>query len=652
MSTNTLVTRVALIVALSCSTLAHADSVNSPNITLDVDANRNTGNGAGNVAVTVNTVTLAEIAPAEYSAGSGEAIALTLRPGLAFDPTSPISAKSATIGINGGALDEDAIFTPTPGTTTIVFELTSGTDDLVQDIIRISGIKLLIAGPEGAVAPALTTLGLTTATAGGAFTDQGIVAASIVKGVADHLAFSTQPGDVQAGASLQPVVRLVDFGGNVVTDDDRNVAVNLQENPGAATLAGITAIPSDAGVAAWADTDLLHVDVAADGYTLRASHDGDPLQTSDTADSEPFAITPGPPGRLEITTQPNDGVAGETLLVAVTAFDALDNVATNGSVDVTLDLATNPTGAQLLGTLVKRTVDGVATWDAAEALRLTVVGAGYTLAASGVGDPIPSDAFAIIPDDASQLRFVQEPIDVTERATLAAPVTVETLDEFGNRATPFEDVALTVSSCTGALVGGSATALDGVATFPDVVIDASCKGAVLTATSSGLVGTRSEPFDVAPAADARPIAVGTFVAKPGKLVKLVAKGVFVLPTKGSIDDPSDGGGSLAITGTTGSVTIDLPASGWKALGPGSDGSKGFRFKGASCPLVVVKQKVVKALCNGSTGTLALPEPGPVEIVLRTGTGSARYCAECGGTVKGNAAKVLKRSACLAPAVCR
>ena len=52
------------------------------------------------------------------------------------------------------------------------------------------------------------------------------------------------------------------------------------------------------GLAAWSESDDLHVDVAADGYTLRASHDGAPLQSSDTVDSLPFAITAGAPGRI------------------------------------------------------------------------------------------------------------------------------------------------------------------------------------------------------------------------------------------------------------------------------------------------------------------------------------------------------------------
>jgi hypothetical protein len=105
---------------------AAADSVNSPNITLNVDTNRSTGPGAGNVAVAINTITLAEISLPEYSAGSGQAILLAARPGFQFDPTSAVSAQSTTIGFNGGAINVAAPVTPTGAANEVLtFTLTS-----------------------------------------------------------------------------------------------------------------------------------------------------------------------------------------------------------------------------------------------------------------------------------------------------------------------------------------------------------------------------------------------------------------------------------------------------------------------------------------------------------------------------------------------
>jgi len=655
MRTSRLTAMLAALVMVVCGAgIATADSVNSPNITLHVDTNRNVGNGAGNVPVAVNTITLAEIAPGEYGAGGGQAFVLRTRDGFAFDPSSPVTVQSDTIGFNGEPLGEVVSTTPAVGEDTIIFELTTGASTAVQDIVRVNGVKLFIAAPEGAVAPALTTLELTTSLADGAFTDQGIVAAAIQTGAADRLVFSAEPADAQAGAALLPAVSIVDFGGNIVPDEDRIIALALLENPGQTALQGVVAAPSDAGVVAWTEADQLRIETSGAGYTLRASQGGDPFLTSDTADSEPFTIASGPVSSLAFASQPTDAAAGEAILVTVSARDAFGNLVPDAGA-VTLALGENPIGAELLGeSLTKNAVGGLATWEVADALRITTTAEGFTLVASGPGDPVESDAFAVRPAAASVLRFLQEPVDVTEAASLAPPVIVESLDAFGNRATAFTDgVTLSVAStsCGGALLdGATVSAVDGLATFPNLTITPSCTDGVLAASASGLGSTTTAPFDVAPAADARPIPANLLVVRPGKLVKVVAKTQIVLPNLAT-DDPSVDGGSLRIVGTTGEVTIILPASGWRRLGPFADGSKGFRFEGATCPLVVVKAKVVKAVCKFTTGTLAVPEQGPVTLVLRTGRRTARYCAACGGSDRGNPNKVFKRLACTAPAAC-
>ncbi len=645
---------VALLCGLGWPAPTLADSVNSPNVTLNVDTNRSVGAGAGNVAVVINTITLAEIAAGEYSSGAGKAIVFQVRPGYVFDPTSNVTAQSATIGFNGAALNAAAAITPT-GTLdeALTFELTSGADPTAQDIIRVNGITLKIGSAAGAVGPAQTTMQISTSAAGGAFTGQGIVAANITTGAPDQLVFSAQPSNVEAGNALLPAVRVADFGGNLIANDTRIIILNLQENPGAATLNGINGIQAEGGRSEWTDGDDLRINVAATGYTLRASHTGNPLQSSDTADSQPFDVTAGPPGRLVISTQPADTVAaGADILLAVSAFDDLDNPVSG--IDVSLDLTTNPTDTQLLATtLTKQTVDGVATWDADENLRITTVGEGFRITASGNGLPVESDAFEIVPAAPNSLRYLQEPVDPIEGTTVEPPVRAEVIDEFGNRTTAFDDevqLSLVESPCDGGLSGGTADAVDGVATFPNLVFDTSCaEGNVLKAAVPGLGWAGSEPFGIGVAADARAIPASLFQFKPGKMLKLVANGAFTLPSPAT-DDPSKDGGSLTVTGTTGAFTQALPAAGWTKLGPNKDGSKGFRFAGAGCPLVVVRANVIKAICKPNTGTLKLPEEGPVQVVLRVGGGTARYCAACGGTPKGNPSLVFKRKTC-APVAC-
>jgi hypothetical protein len=146
-----------------------------------------------------------------------------------------------------------------------------------------------------------------------------------------------------------------------------------------------------------------------------------------------------------------------------------------------------------------------------------------------------------------------------------------------------------------------------------------------------------------------PIPGKATLIKPAKLFKFVAKGTFPLPNP-LTDNPTTEGGTLSFVGTTGGQTYGLPAACWKGLGPGGDGSKGFKCKDAICRSVVVKEKVIKGTCKPDTGTFRLPESGDVDIVLTIGTGM-RYCARCGGTVAGNPDDVFKRQDCAAPAAC-
>ena len=145
-----------------------------------------------------------------------------------------------------------------------------------------------------------------------------------------------------------------------------------------------------------------------------------------------------------------------------------------------------------------------------------------------------------------------------------------------------------------------------------------------------------------------PISLRIALIKPGRLVKFMARGSFALPDPNT-DNPTAEGGSFTVTGTTGSVAYPLDAAGWKGLGPSGDGSRGFKFRGTPCRMVLVREQVVKAVCRDDTGTLAVPEAGPVDFVLTVGM--TRYCGQCGGSVWGNPAMLFKRRECVVPVAC-
>ncbi|MDX2200360.1 MAG: hypothetical protein SF069_15480 [Phycisphaerae bacterium] len=481
---------------------ASADSVNSPNITLGVDTNRASGPGAVGVFVVVNTITVAETMLPEYSSGAGREIRLVARPGFQFDATSPITCQSATVGINGLGLNAVASVTPTGAADeAIVFSLTSGAPTNVQDILRINGVRVRILSAAGAVGPAQTTIALTTSAAGGAFNQQGIVAANITRGLPDRLEFAVQPGTTETGADLLPAIRMVDFGGNVIPNDTRDIFLTLQANPGGATLLGTTSLETENGVATWRDAQDLRIIPAAAGYTLRANHNGGVFRTSDTVDSAPFEITAGPPNRMEISLQPANTPAGEPILIAVSVRDAANNLVTNAAVDVTLDAAVNPGGWPLLAdsSVTKTTVNGVATWEAADNLRINRAVAGYRLIASGVGSPQITDAFDITPATPAALRFVQQPSEVQQGAAISDAVSVEIVDEFNNRTTATSEVSLVLDSvCGGTLSGRTVNAVNGLATFSALSLDTPCTGVRLEAVSGALVRTTSDTFSVTP----------------------------------------------------------------------------------------------------------------------------------------------------------
>lgn len=152
--------------------------------------------------------------------------------------------------------------------------------------------------------------------------------------------------------------------------------------------------------------------------------------------------------------------------------------------------------------------------------------------------------------------------------------------------------------------------------------------------------------------------------KPGKLAKVVAKSAtgFALPAPGSAEDPSLGGADLRLfdsaLGGAGSVRISLGAAGWSGLGNPA-GSKGYKYKGKAdpgspCSAVLIKPKVIKAVCKGAAITLAPPFAGElgVDLAIPAGTTAARrYCAALGGTTAKNDATQLKRTDAPAPAQC-
>jgi hypothetical protein len=144
--------------------------------------------------------------------------------------------------------------------------------------------------------------------------------------------------------------------------------------------------------------------------------------------------------------------------------------------------------------------------------------------------------------------------------------------------------------------------------------------------------------------------------RSGTIAKFVAKTTVPFDLPDASNSPLAEGGTLSIFDTAGpeADTYALPSGGWKALG--STGSKGYKYKGTGsisdpCRVVLVKQKVVKAVCRGAGVQVSTPFTGDVGIVLAIGTATKNYCARFGGTVIRNDGTMIRAKSAPAPIAC-
>jgi hypothetical protein len=145
------------------------------------------------------------------------------------------------------------------------------------------------------------------------------------------------------------------------------------------------------------------------------------------------------------------------------------------------------------------------------------------------------------------------------------------------------------------------------------------------------------------------------IARPGagSLVKFVCHGSFALPAA----TPALG----MVFGNPGAGNAYLRVlEGYYTSGLGNPpGSTGYVYKGTSgafkspgdCALVLIKSKVIKAVC-WNNGNLTMPFPAvPFGVEIQNLLTGDKYCAEFGGTVTRNDANGFRAKNSSAPAAC-
>lgn len=265
----------------------------------------------------------------------------------------------------------------------------------------------------------------------------------------------------------------------------------------------------------------------------------------------------GAPSLLAFSVQPSGVVAGAAIVPAVRVVveDARGNTVTTATPSITVAIGNDPSRATLSGTVTEGAVGGIATFPG---LSLDKADTGYTLIASGPGLlSATSTAFSVTPGPPAKLAFTVQPGSGVAGVAMTPAVQVAVEDAQGNIVTGATlPVTLVIGSnpASGTLSGSTTTtAVNGIATFATLSINAAGVGYTLIASSSGLTGATSVSF-----------AIG--VGSPSKLVfstqpMNAAAGTAIAPAVQVAVEDNQGN---TVTTATPSVTVDIgsnPSSG-------------------------------------------------------------------------------------------
>jgi len=187
-------------------------------------------------------------------------------------------------------------------------------------------------------------------------------------GMGSALAFVVSPGPSQVGVPLQPAVKveILDANGNRTSGTDE-VTLGVDKSDESETVAAVD------GVATFSS------------FRLKSPGDKRLVATASglaSATSNLFSVTPGAPARLTFEEQPLSVVAaGQPIPLKVAVRDSAGNVVNQGpgaSAVVMVRLFSNPTRAQLEGTLTATAAEGIASFDD---VRIQKNASGYSLVA-------------------------------------------------------------------------------------------------------------------------------------------------------------------------------------------------------------------------------------------------------------------------------
>ncbi len=415
---------------------------------------------SGSGTVTHNTAT-ASNGVATFSGLTMNVLAGTYT--LTFTDGSLTNVVSGTIVVNAGAAAQ-LVVTTEPSATAA-----SGTALAIQPVVKLedaggnaiignsSTVTATVTSAVGTVTNGTATVSATTglATFSGlalneligpytlTFTDGSVTTAvssaiTITAGVATKLIITAEPSaTVASGAPLaqQPVVKVEDAAGNVVTTDSSTISVKI-------TTGGVSVTPATmavtAGIATFTNVTL---NALVGPYTLTFT-DG----TLTGAVSTSIAVTVGSPSKLIVATEPSASTATGLVLAqqpVIKVEDTGGNVDTNATGTVTASITSGAGGTLTAGS--SATINaGVATFSG---LTLAgVPGTSYTLTYSG-------DSLNVVDTGQIHVGIAQTPLVISSvHATYGRTFALKTTGGSGTGALTF---TVTNGSATGCALSGA-----------------------------------------------------------------------------------------------------------------------------------------------------------------------------------------------------
>ena len=214
--------------------------------------------------------------------------------------------------------------------------------------------------------------------AAGGLTDASSNSFNITAATKSQLGFSVEPVDAEYDININPsiVVEIQDAFGNKTTDTD-TISLSINSNPSGGSLSGTTTQSAVSGTATFNN---ISIDNLGSGYTLNATATGLTLATSASFD---IGTTPT---QLVFTQDPTTTAINESMSPSITVEirDALNNLDTTASNNITLSFATDPSAgsANLGGSVTIAASGGIATFTD---ISVDEVYTGYTLSATAAG---------------------------------------------------------------------------------------------------------------------------------------------------------------------------------------------------------------------------------------------------------------------------